>query len=139
MAILIVEDSPTIAQMLSAVLSEGGFHEIYTVYSGEEVFDFLNNKTTEAKSVELILMDIMLPGVDGLEVCRQLKGMKKMAMVPVVVVTARDDEKTMAEAFEAGAWDFLGKPLKGPELLIRVKAALTKKKEIEKRLRQSGC
>lgn len=138
MGILIVEDSPTIAQMLSAVLEDGGFHDVSTVFSGEEALKFLSSKSSQLQKVDLILMDIILPGIDGLEVCRKVKTMKGLSMVPVLVVTAHNDEQTMADAFAAGAWDFLSKPLKGAELLIRVKAALAKKKEIEERLQQAG-
>lgn len=137
MAILVVEDSPTIAHMLKAVLAKGGFDDVYTVSSGEEALVFLNDNSSESRSVELILMDVLLPGINGLEVCRKLKGMKELATVPVIVVTAQHDEQTMAAAFDAGAWDFLGKPLNGPELLIRMKAIIAKKREIEERLEQA--
>ncbi len=139
MGILIVEDSPTIAQMLRAVLEDGGFHDVSTVFSGEEALKFLSSKSSKLQKVDLILMDIILPGIDGLEVCRKVKTLKGLSMVPVLVVTAHNDEQTMADAFAAGAWDFLSKPLKGAELLIRVKAALAKKKEIEERLQQAGA
>ncbi len=139
MGILIVEDSPTIAQMLRAVLEDGGFHDVSTVFSGEEALKFLSSKSSKLQKVDLILMDIILPGIDGREVCRKVKTLKGLSMVPVLVVTAHNDEQTMADAFAAGAWDFLSKPLKGAELLIRVKAALAKKKEIEERLQQAGA
>ncbi len=70
-------------------------------------------------------MDILLPGIDGVDTCRKLKSIKGLATVPLIAVAA---------AFGAGAWDFLGKPRMGPELLGRGKAALAKKKEFDEML-----
>lgn len=138
MAILIVEDSPTVADMLQAVLAEGGFDEIFISHSGEKALDFLAGRKSAASPIDLILLDVLLPGINGLEVCRRLKNIEELSLIPVIIVTARNDEQTMAEAFAAGAWDFLAKPVHGPELIIRVQAALNKIRDFEKRLAQAA-
>ena len=139
MAILIVEDSPAIAQMLTAILKQGGFNDMLVVSSGEEVLDLFNEKKKgdERSNIELVLLDLVLPGMNGLDVCRALKKREDVGHVPVIVVTAKNDVETMQAAFEVGAWDFLVKPVKGFELIVRVKAALAKKREIEERLKKA--
>ncbi len=140
MAILIVEDSPSIAQMLTAVLEQGGFDDVLVVSSGEEVLDLFDKKKNGGKrnNIKLVLLDLVLPGIDGLEVCRTLKQQEDAAHVPIIVVTAKNDIETMEAAFETGAWDFLVKPVNGFELVIRVKSALAKNKVIKERLNRAG-
>lgn len=137
MTILIVEDSETISSLLYMMLSNAGYEDVITVASGEEALDLLvecEKKPRLECGLDLVLMDIVLPGMSGLDVCRQMQDMEHVAMIPVVFLTAQNEESVMAEAFEAGGWDFMVKPIASFELLVRVKAAMRKRQDLEKRI-----
>jgi len=84
-------------------------------------------QTTEA--VDLILMDIMLPGVDGLDACRRITTTERLQDIPIIVITAKTDEKDLLAAFAAGAMDYIRKPVNPVELVARVSSALTLREE----------
>ncbi len=137
MGILIVEDSETISDLLHALLVDAGYGDVTVVSTGEEALRVLSDCEDTSRlscGLELVLMDIVLPGINGLDVCRQMKEMGHVALIPVVFLTARNEESVMAEAFEAGGWDFILKPIASFELLIRVKAAIRKGQELQKRI-----
>lgn len=137
MGILIVEDSETISGILLALLSGAGYTDVGVVATGEEALEILvecEQKPRQECELDLVLMDIVLPGVSGLNVCQRIQEMGHVALIPVVFLTARSDESVMAEAFEAGGWDFMVKPIVAVEFLVRVKAAIRKRQELQKRI-----
>ncbi len=137
MSILIVEDSETISSLLYMMLSNAGYEDVVTVASGEDALDILvecEMKPRHECGLDLVLMDIVLPGINGLDVCRQMTEMGHVAMIPVIFLTAQSEESVMAEAFEAGGWDFMVKPISSFDLLVRVKAAMRKRRDLEKRI-----
>jgi len=137
MGILIVEDSETISTLLSALLLGAGYEDVVVVATGEEALEILSGYEQKPRGdcgLDLVLLDIVLPGVSGLDVCRQMHDMGHVALIPVVFLTARSDESVMAEAFEAGGWDFMVKPVVAFEFLVRVKAAIRKRQDIQKRI-----
>lgn len=83
--------------------------------------------------IDLILMDIMLPGVDGLEACRRIKAIEWLRDIPIIVITVKTDEQALLAAFAAGAMDYIRKPVNPAELVARVASALTLKKERDTR------
>jgi two-component system, cell cycle sensor histidine kinase and response regulator CckA len=113
--ILIIEDMPDGRQALQALLAGQGYMLAFAE----------NGLQGLAKAVELvpdlILLDVMLPGIDGLEVCRQLRANSLLAEVPVIMVTALDDRETRLQGIIAGADDFISKRLDGTELRARVR------------------
>ena len=87
----------------------------------------------EEKRIDLILMDVMMPGMDGMETCQRIKAQDGLRDIPVIMVTVRDDKEALAQAFAMGAIDYIIKPVKEIELLARVRAALRLKRETDRR------
>jgi DNA-binding response OmpR family regulator len=111
--ILVVEDEPNIGALVCAYLRREG-HEVVWVRRGEDALVELRRHP-----VKLLLLDIRLPGIDGFEVCRAVAG-----AVPVIMLTARDDEADRVAGLELGADDYVTKPFSSRELVARVKAVL---------------
>lgn len=116
--ILIVEDEEDIAELLEYNLRRQGF-EAEAVGSGEEGLEL-------AGEIEphLIILDLMLPGLSGLEVCRKLKADEELQQIPVIMLTAKGEEEDIIAGFEAGADDYVTKPFQPRILVARVKAVL---------------
>ncbi len=113
--ILVVDDDPQIRRMLRASLSNQGY-TIVEARSGEEALERLG-----AERPDLILLDINMPGIGGLETCREIRGGSD---VPVIMLTVRNTEKDKVRALDAGADDYIVKPFGIQELLARIRAAL---------------
>lgn len=134
MSILLIDDSPQILTMLEATLEKAGYTEIHKAQSGQEALDFLGVGVGKKNNpVDLILLDILMPGIDGVEVCGQIKADKHFADTMIIMATVKDDQETLKKSFENGAFDYLVKPVSELELLHRVGAAFRLKKEIATR------
>lgn len=116
--ILVVDDEQHIVELLQFNLEQAGY-QVYTALSGEEAV-----KTCEARLPDLVLLDLMLPGIDGLEVCRQLKKNPQTSAIPIIMLTAKGDEIDKVLGLELGADDYIVKPFGIRETLARVKALL---------------
>lgn len=127
--ILVVEDEPALQETLAYNLQKEGY-EVELVGDGR-----LALEVARARPPDLILLDIMLPGLDGFEVCRYLR--QEMS-VPVLMLTARDDEIDRIVGLEVGADDYLVKPFSMRELLARVKAQLRRAQLIRDEIAKSG-
>jgi DNA-binding response OmpR family regulator len=114
-AILVVEDEQAIADLVRAYLRREGFDVVWA-RSGEQALDELSRHP-----VRLVVLDIGLPGIDGFEVCRRLRS---RTGVPILILSARDDEVDRVAGLEAGADDYVTKPFSPRELVARVKAIL---------------
>lgn len=121
--ILIVEDEKDIVKMLDYNLKMEGF-KILIAHDGEDALDAANTKLPD-----LILLDLMLPGLDGLEVCKTLKAERKTASIPIIILTAKSQESDKIVGLELGADDYVTKPFSPRELLARIKAVLRRVKE----------
>lgn len=126
MAILVVDDSRDEQDLLSTRLRAAGYGSLMVADSAEAAFGILGQGKAGqgAGAVDLILMDIMLPGVDGLEACRQIAATEGLQDIPIIVITAKTDEKDLLAAFAAGAMDYIRKPVNPVELVARVSSAL---------------
>ncbi len=135
MGILIVDDTPVNLMLLEDMLQQEGYDSVHCVRSGEEALSFLDDVAKEGfkEQIDLILMDVMMPGVDGIETCRRVKAQDLFKDIPIIMITVRDDEEALAQAFAAGAIDYIIKPVKEVELLARVRSALKLKEEINRR------
>src|SRR6476469_5139270 len=113
--VLVVDDVLANVKLLEARLSAEYF-DVLTAYSGPEALEIL-----EIERVDVVLLDVMMPAMDGFEVCRRIKASPKTMHVPVVMVTALDQTSDKVQGLEAGADDFLTKPVDDIALVTRVK------------------
>lgn len=113
--ILVVDDEPTILELISFNLQQAGY-EVITAQTGTQAIEQVNKHNPDA-----IVLDLMLPHLDGFEVCRQLR---KTSFTPILMVTAKNEEVDKILGLELGADDYLTKPFSPRELLARIKALL---------------
>jgi two-component system, OmpR family, phosphate regulon response regulator PhoB len=116
--ILIVEDDRQISKLVKYNLDKAGY-ECNVMPSGEEAFVFLGKE-----AVDLVILDIMLPAMDGFEFCRKIKQSDDLKKIPVIILTAKGEEVDRVVGFELGADDYIVKPFSPRELILRVKAIL---------------
>jgi DNA-binding response OmpR family regulator len=130
-AILIVDDSRDEQDLLSTRLRAAGYESLMVADSAEAALGVLGqgNPGQRTGEVDLILMDIMLPGVDGLDACRRITATEQLQDIPIIVITAKTEEKDLRAAFAAGAMDYIRKPVNPVELVARVSSALALKAE----------
>ncbi len=114
--VMVVDDDQDLAEMLSIVLNGAGI-DVDLVSRGDEVMEVFRNNPPD-----LILLDVMLPGIDGIEVCRQIR---QESMVPIVMLSAKGDSQDVVRGLEAGADDYMVKPFRHPsELIARIRTRL---------------
>jgi len=116
--ILVVDDEPLIVEMIEETLSGEGY-TISKAYSGEEALNVV-----ESDPPDLVLLDLMLPGMDGYEVCRQMQRDARFSHIPVIMLTAKSAIADRVSGYERGADDYITKPFDPDELLIRVRAQI---------------
>jgi len=119
--ILVVDDEEDILELVQYNLSRNGF-DVETVVSGEAALD-----AVAARRPDLVVLDLMLPGLDGLEVCRRLRLQEATASLPIVMLTARGDEADIVAGLELGADDYVSKPFSPRVLIARIKAVLRRR------------
>ncbi len=119
--ILVVDDEEDILELVQYNLVREGY-QVKGALSGEEAL-----KKVAKESFDLIVLDLMLPGIDGLEVARQLRGDKKNQQVPIVMLTAKGEEADVVTGLELGADDYLTKPFSPRILIARIRAVLRRK------------
>lgn len=116
--ILAVDDEEHILELISYNLLNGGY-KVIKAETGEEALELL-----EKNEIDLALLDLMLPGIDGIEVLRNIRGHQKYKKLPVIILTAKADEISKVVGLEVGADDYLAKPFGVHELMARIKAVL---------------
>lgn len=127
--ILVVDDSKVNLNLLSILLEE---YEVITINNGDSAINIAS-----AEHIDLILLDIVMPEMDGYEVCTKLKSIEKTKDIPVIFITANTDEESIDRAYKVGGIDYVTKPFKSKELLARVKTQLSfyfLQKELEEKM-----
>ncbi|WP_286884324.1 PP2C family protein-serine/threonine phosphatase [Aneurinibacillus sp. UBA3580] len=119
MKILLVDDEPGILALLERVLRHAGYHDLITAESASTALTYIHNT-----SIDLILIDIMMPNIDGITACRRIREHPAYIDTPIIMLTAFDNRTHLSRAFEAGATDYITKPISIEELLARVRNAL---------------
>lgn len=134
--VLLVDDNPKNIQVAANILSNQGLHVEYST-SGMEAIEWLDNE-----DFDVILLDIMMPDMDGFEVCRKIKENQKTKDIPVIFLSAKSGTDTITKGFQLGGVDYITKPFQSEELLARVKTQVEMKKNrenlanVNKRLQQ---
>ncbi len=136
--ILVVDDEPDIAESLVDYLVTKEDYQVSRVGSGEEAISFLNGTTEgQKKTVDLVLLDVRMPGISGLEVLAWIREHPQLQYLRVIVLTAAIGSREKVEALSIGADDYITKPYYHPELMARVKTIL-RSRELEKQLQQQS-
>ena len=136
MRILVVDDAEESREIIEAALLSGGYRDIATAASGWEAIKFLDvgsDGNGAPPAADIVLLDIMMPEIDGIETCARIRNDPRYVDIPIIMVTSLDDMESLANAFVAGANDYINKPLNRVELIARVRAALKLKAELERR------
>lgn len=117
--ILIVEDEPQINRLVELVLQSAGYYKIRKAYDGREALNLI-----KIEKPDLILLDIMIPEIDGFELCKMIKNDNNLKSVQIIMLTAKKMEEDILKGFESGAIDYISKPFSNRILLARIKAHL---------------
>ena len=115
--ILVVDDEKDVVEVVSHFLKEEGY-TVHTAHNGEEALEKADN------DIDLVVLDIMLPGVDGYEVCNKLRGRVETETIPIIFLSAKDEEEDQVEGLMMGGDDYLTKPVSPQVLVAHVKAVL---------------
>lgn len=129
--VLIVEDNPSNSRLCEKLLNKKGFATVICS-NAEKAIEYIN-----IESPDLILLDIIMPGIDGYSFCSFIKNNIKIKDTPIIFLSAMDDEKSIIKGFECGGVDFITKPFRRQELIARVKTHVELKKAKEKLLRMA--
>lgn len=123
--ILLIEDEQSIRELICMTLEMAGYNTVYTAADGENGL-----MLAESKQPDLILLDLMLPGIDGLNVCRRLKSNEDTRNIPIIMLTAKSEESDVVLGLELGANDYVTKPFSRKILVARINAQLRQSAEL---------
>lgn len=132
MTILVVDDEPDIVDLITLSLGREGYGTV-SAYSGEEGLELVRTRTPD-----LLILDLMLPGMQGLEVCRLIRLNPEHADMPILILSAKDTEVDRVLGLEMGADDYVTKPFSMRELTARVRAALRRKTAKKEKAEEQG-
>jgi len=130
--VLIVDDDPDIQKLVSYNFGQAGF-EVATAGTGQKALE-----SVQKQAPDLIILDLMLPDIDGMEVCRTLRQRDNSRRIPIIMLTARGEEIDRVIGFELGADDYVSKPFSQRELILRVKSIFRRMKEQRSDMLRAG-
>jgi len=135
MRILLVDDSEDARDLTEGALLSAGYSDIVLAGSGWEALKVLDvgNTGKEKPAIDVVLLDIVMPEMDGVEACARIRNDPRYGDLPIIMVTSLDDMDSLNNAFVAGATDYVTKPVNRVELVARVRAALKLKHELDRR------
>lgn len=135
MSILIVDDFEDQREMLALTLETAGYRSLVFAASAAEALQCLGVGADSRQSdrIVVVLMDLLMPDMDGLEACRRIRSEERLEHLPVIVVTAKTNASDLTAAYTAGATDYIRKPVIPAELVARVSMAMTLKEEYDNR------
>lgn len=134
MSILLVDDSPITLRHLRSLLVARGHDDVQLAESGADALALIAAYHPSLPApLDVVVTDISMPALDGIELCLRMKANPHVCDVPVLMVTGQGDERTLEQAFAAGAQDFIAKPVNPADLVARVNAALRLKRELDRR------
>lgn len=137
MKILITDDEPAIRNLFEALLLSRGYTDLFFAESAQEAFDILGIAEGEEKykdaPVDLIMMDLSMPGMDGIEACGKIKSVEHLKDIPVIIVTAMTDLALVDMAYKAGAFNYIPKPFELVHISAAVQSAKLMIDEISRR------
>ncbi|MDQ3734457.1 MAG: MtrAB system response regulator MtrA, partial [Actinomycetota bacterium] len=113
--VLVVDDDEHLAEMLGIVLKKNGFEAAFVAHGGRAVSAFREVRP------DIVLLDLMLPGADGMQICREIR---QESLVPIIMLTAKTDTQDVIRGLDAGADDYVMKPFKPDELVARIRAQM---------------
>ena len=128
-SILVVDDEKDFVEMLSLRLQEAG-EKVSTAYSGKECLE-----TLEKTNIDVVILDIKMPGMDGMETLREIK--KRFPIIEVIMLTGHGSTETAVEGMKSGAFDYLMKPADFDDLAAKLEGARKRKDEQEERIRKA--
>ena len=135
MSILIVDDFEEQREMLAVTLKTAGYRSLLFAASAAEALKCLGigAESRPSDRIDVVLMDLLMPDMDGLEACRRIRSEARLEHLPVIVVTAKTDASDLTAAYTAGATDYIRKPVIPAELVARVSMAMSMKEEYDNR------
>jgi phosphoserine phosphatase RsbU/P len=133
--ILIIDDSQDSRDLAEGTLLSAGYDNVVTASSGWEALKLLDigRSADDPPDFDIVLLDVVMPEMDGVETCARIRNDPRCSDLPIIMVTSCDDTDTLANAFVAGANDYVTKPVNRMELVARVRAALRLKAELDHR------
>ncbi|MDF0644721.1 MAG: response regulator [Nitrospira sp.] len=136
MSILIVDDFEEQRELLALTLKQAGYRSLIFAHSAADALKRLGvgQSAPPTDHVDIVLMDILMPDMDGLEACRRIREEEPLQHLPVIVVTAKTDASDLTAAYTAGATDYIRKPVIPAELVARVSMAMSVKEELDNRM-----
>lgn len=134
--ILVVDDDDESREATALILNAGGFEDVVMARSAEDAYALLDlaaDDEDEPPRFDVILLDIMMPEIDGIEACARIRTTRRYRDIPILMVSGMRNVESLNQAFVAGAHDYITKPINRMELLARVRSALRLKRELDRR------
>lgn len=137
MTILIVDDNQVNRYVMEQILKDAHYENIISLESAQALFEFLDSRNSyQLNDISVILLDIMMPSIDGIEACQVIKKDPNFKDIPIIFVSALEDKQKLSEALDIGGSDYITKPINRVEILARIRVAIRLKEELDRQKNQ---